>query len=256
MLYNSIARRVAQWESAALTRRRSGVRVPPRLLFMNVVITGGSRGIGKATVIRFIKEGYKVCTCSRNEEALKSLWEELGKPENLFIKACDVSERQSAKEFVKFCAKLMGTFDVLINNASVLGLRESIENYSEDVWEEVIRVNINGVFYITKYAIPFMKDGGIIINLSSGAGKRPAPYWGAYAVSKFGIEGFSLLLAEELKSRNIKVYAFNPGATRTQMRALAYPQEDPSTLKPPEKVADFLIKLVNLRPNLVSIDFY
>jgi short-subunit dehydrogenase len=100
-----------------------------------------------------------------------------------------------------------------------------------------------------------MKSGGVIINLSSGAGKRPAPYWGAYAVSKFGVEGFSLLLAEELKPKGIKVYALNPGATRTQMRAKAYPQENPLTLKPPEKVAEFIIKLIKDKPEMVSVDY-
>jgi NAD(P)-dependent dehydrogenase (short-subunit alcohol dehydrogenase family) len=223
---------------------------------MKVVLTGGSRGIGKALVERFVKDGHMVCTCSRSEESLRALWEELGCTDRLMFKGCDVGNRYSAKEFISFCKDRMQEFHVLINNAGILGLRQSIENYPEDVWEEVIRINLNGVFYITKYAIPFMKDGGVIINFSSGAGKKPAPYWGAYAVSKFGIEGFSLLLAEELKHRDIRVYAFNPGATRTEMRALAYPYENPNTLKPPEKVADFIIKLLNLRPPSGSIDFY
>ncbi|MEZ0361945.1 MAG: SDR family oxidoreductase [Hydrogenobacter sp.] len=222
---------------------------------MNVVITGGSKGIGRATVIRFIKDGHKVCTCSRSEEGLKTLWEEFGHTGKLFLKRCDVSERSSAKEFVYFCAEKLGGFDVLINNAGILGVRESIQNYPEDIWEEVIRTNINGTFYVTKYALTFMKERGVIINFSSGVGKRPAPYWGAYAVSKFGIEGFSLLLAHELKDRGIRVYAFNPGATRTQMRSSAYPQEDPMSLKPPEKVADFIIRLINSHLPSGSVDY-
>jgi len=224
------------------------------LRHLKAVITGGSRGIGKALVKRFLEEGYQVCTCSRDKERLKALVEEL-KSENLFTFTCDVSDKTSAREFVEFCAKNLGEFDLLINNASILGERKSIQDYPENLWEEVIKVNINGVFYITKYALPYIKKGGVIINLSSGAGKRPAPYWGAYAVSKFGIEGFSLLLAEELKDRDIRVYAFNPGATRTEMRAKAYPQEDPLTLKPPEKVADFVLRLIALRPNSVSVDY-
>ena len=209
------------------------------------IITGGSRGIGKALVERLLKEGWEVCTCSRKEEDLIKLREELNNPANLYIKACHVEDRVSAKEFIGFCVDKMKGIDLLINNASILGERLSIEDYPEDVWEEVIRVNINGVFYITKYALPYMPEGSFIVNMSSGAGKRAAPYWGAYAVSKFGIEGFSLLLAEELKNKNIKVYALNPGATRTQMRAKAYPKEDPRTLKPPEKVAEFLMWLIN-----------
>ncbi len=218
------------------------------------IITGGSKGIGRAIVERLIKEGWLVCTCSRKEEDVRRLKEELGNPQSLYIRACDVGDRVSVMEFVRFCVQNMEGIDLLVNNASLLGERVSIEDYPEDVWEEVIRVNINGVFYMTKYAIPHMNPGSVIVNMSSGAGKRPAPYWGAYAVSKFGIEGFSSLLAEELKDRDIRVYAFNPGATRTQMRAKAYPHEDPMTLKPPEKVADFLMKLLKNRPPSNSYD--
>ncbi len=218
------------------------------------IITGGSKGIGRAIVERLIKEGWLVCTCSRKEEDLRRLREELGNPQSLYTKACDVGDRVSVGEFVRFCVQNMEGIDLLVNNASILGERVSIEDYPEDVWEEVIRVNINGVFYMTKYTLPYMNPSSVIVNMSSGAGKRPAPYWGAYAVSKFGIEGFSSLLAEELKDRDIRVYAFNPGATRTQMRAKAYPYEDPMTLKPPEKVADFLMKLLKNRPPSNSYD--
>ncbi|MFN3813979.1 MAG: SDR family NAD(P)-dependent oxidoreductase [Aquificaceae bacterium] len=219
------------------------------------IITGGSRGIGKAMVVKFLSNGYSVCTCSRREEDLMVLKEELKDP-NLYTKACDIGDRRQAKEFVSFCVEKLGKVDVLVNNASILGLRKGIEEYPEDVWEEVIRVNVNGVFYITKYAIPYMSIGGVIINLSSGAGKRPAPYWGAYAVSKFGVEGFSLLLADELKSKRIRVYAFNPGATRTKMRAMAYPQEDPNRLKSPEKVAEFVSKLISSDVPSGSVDYF
>lgn len=220
------------------------------------IITGGSRGIGRAIVERLLRDGWKVCTCSRKEEDLRLMWEELGKPDGLFFRACSLEDRNSAREFVSFCVERFEKVDLLVNNAGILGERRSIQEYSEEVWEEVIKVNINGVFYITKYTLPHMERGGIIVNMSSGAGKRPAPYWGAYAVSKFGIEGFSMLLAEELKDRGIKVYALNPGATRTAMRAQAYPQEDPTKLKPPEKVADFLIKLINSNlPSGFSVDY-
>ncbi len=219
------------------------------------IITGGSKGIGRAIVERLLEEGWQVCTCSRKEEELQRLREELGKPQALHIKACDVGNRASAREFVAFCVERLGGVDLLVNNASVLGERVSLMEYPEDVWEEVIRININGVFYISKYALPYMKEGSVVVNMSSGAGKRPAPYWGAYAVSKFGVEGLSLLLAEELKDKGIRVYALNPGATRTQMRAKAYPQEDPSLLKPPEEVAKFLIKLISSKYPSGSYDY-
>lgn len=219
------------------------------------IVTGGSRGIGRAIVERLLKDGWHVCTCSRREEDLQRLQEELGHPRTLYTKTCHVGERDSAREFLLFCMSCMGGLELLVNNAGVLGERVPLQDYPEDVWEEVIRINVNGVFYMTKYALPHMKEGSFIVNISSGAGKRPAPCWGAYAVSKFGVEGLSLLLAEEVRDRGIRVYALNPGATRTQMRARAYPQEDPQTLKPPERVADFLIKLLRFRPPSGSYDY-
>lgn len=219
------------------------------------IITGGSKGIGKAIVERLIRDGWEVCTCSRKEEGLLKLKEELGNPKGLYVKVCHVGDKNSARDFVSFCVEKLRKIDLLVNNASILGERLSVEEYPEDVWEEVIRINVNGVFYITKYSLPHMAEGSVIVNMSSGAGKRPAPYWGAYAVSKFGVEGFSLLLAEELREKGIKVYALNPGATRTQMRAKAYPQEDPTTLKPPEKVAEFLLKLLKDKPPSGSYDY-
>ncbi|MDW8032006.1 MAG: SDR family oxidoreductase [Aquificaceae bacterium] len=219
------------------------------------IVTGGSRGIGKALVERLLKEGWEVCTCSRKEEDLTKLEEELRRPRGLYRKVCNLGERESAKSFVMFCLERMGGIELLVNNAAILGERLPIEEYPEEVWEEVIRVNLNGVFYVTKYCLPHMGEGSFIVNLSSGAGKRPAPYWGAYAASKFGVEGFSLLLAEELKERGIRVYTLNPGATRTQMRAKAYPSEDPKTLKTPDKVAEFLLKLIKSKAPSGSYDF-
>ncbi|MCX8075751.1 MAG: SDR family oxidoreductase [Aquificaceae bacterium] len=216
------------------------------------IVTGGSRGIGRAVVKKLLAEGWEVCTCSRKQENIEKLLEELG---NVHAGVFDVSRREEAKSFVEFCVERMGGIELLVNNASILGVRVSVEEYPEDVWEEVLRVNINGVFYVTKYCLPYMKRGATVVNLSSGAGKRPAPYWGAYAVSKFGVEGFSLLLSEELKQKGIRVYAFNPGATRTQMRAEAYPQENPNTLKPPEEVAEALYRLLNHKPPSGSYDY-
>ncbi|MCX8059693.1 MAG: SDR family oxidoreductase [Aquificaceae bacterium] len=218
------------------------------------VVTGGSRGIGRAIVERLLREGWQVCTCSRNYQDLVRLVEVLGQ-EGLHVRSCNVGDRWSVKAFVEFCVERMGGLELLVNNASILGSRVSVEAYPEELWEEVIKVNINGVFYTTKYCLPYMGKGSLVVNVSSGAGKRPAPYWGAYAVSKFGLEGFSLLLAEELKGRGIKVYALNPGATRTQMRAQAYPEEDPNSLKPPDKVAEFLLKLLKAEAPSGSYDY-
>jgi Dehydrogenases with different specificities (related to short-chain alcohol dehydrogenases) len=106
---------------------------------LNLVITGGTKGIGRAVVELFLKEGWNVCTCGRTEEGLKRLKEELKERKNLYVKVCDVGDRNSAKAFVEFCREKLGDFDLLINNASILGERLPIEKYPEEVWEEVIK---------------------------------------------------------------------------------------------------------------------
>ncbi|MCX8076253.1 MAG: SDR family oxidoreductase, partial [Aquificaceae bacterium] len=112
------------------------------------IVTGGSRGIGRAVVKKLLAEGWEVCTCSRKQENIEKLLEELG---NVHAGVFDISRREEAKSFVEFCVNRMGGIELLVNNASILGVRVSVEEYPEDVWEEVLRVNINGVFYVTKY---------------------------------------------------------------------------------------------------------
>ena len=87
----------------------------------NLIITGGTKGIGRAVVELFLKEGWNVCTCGRKEEGVKRLKEELKGRENLYVKVCDVGDRNSARAFVEFCKEKLGEFDLLINNSSILG---------------------------------------------------------------------------------------------------------------------------------------
>ncbi|MBI4051877.1 MAG: SDR family NAD(P)-dependent oxidoreductase, partial [Elusimicrobia bacterium] len=125
----------------------------------------------------------------------------------------------------------------LINNAGILGTRSSLAEYPDKMWEDVLRINLTGTLTVTKAVLNsamLPAKRGSIINVSSGVGKTGKPFWGAYAVSKFGLEGLTQVLAVELKEHGIRVNAVNPGPTRTQMRANAFPQEDPMTLKPPE----------------------
>jgi NAD(P)-dependent dehydrogenase (short-subunit alcohol dehydrogenase family) len=136
---------------------------------------------------------------------------------------------------------------VLVNNASVLGPRVPIADYSLAAWEEVIRVNLTGLFSMTRQVLPSMlaRRTGAIINLTSGVGRAGKARWGAYAVSKAGLEGFTQVLADEVREAGIRVNSVNPAATRTQMRAAAYPAEDPSTLPTPESIMPIFIYLAS-----------
>jgi NAD(P)-dependent dehydrogenase (short-subunit alcohol dehydrogenase family) len=133
-----------------------------------------------------------------------------------------------------------------VNNASILGLRKPIIDYDEDIWQETIHINLNAQFFVTKALLPLLMktNNSSIINVSSSVGRRGKGGWGAYAASKFGLEGLTQVLADELKS-NVRVNSVNPGGTRTEMRAEAYPEEDPETLPTPDDIAPIFVYLAS-----------
>lgn len=158
----------------------------------------------------------------------------------------DVGRARQAEALVTLSLRRFGKLDVLINNAGVLGPRVSLADYPLAEWDEVIRVNLSGVFYMTHAAAQAMigRRVGCIVNLTSTVGRQGRAGWGAYAVSKFGVEGLTQVLAQELHPFGVRVFALNPGATRTPMRADAYPQEDPTQLASPHTAADALLRVV------------
>ena len=206
------------------------------------LITGASRGLGRALALAFAREGASVVLNSRGEESLRPVVEEaesLGA--EVLAVAADVAEGAGVESMVEAAVERFGHVDVLINNAGLLGPRVAIEEYPEDEWRRVLDANLTGPFLISKAAIPHMREGGSIVNVVSGVSVEGRAEWGAYSVSKFGVEGLNQILAAELKDRGIRVNAVDPGGMRTSMRAAAYPQEDPQTrITPEENTAVFL----------------
>jgi NAD(P)-dependent dehydrogenase (short-subunit alcohol dehydrogenase family) len=142
--------------------------------------------------------------------------------------------------------KLHNRLDVLIHNAGVLGpAKVPLAEYPQEVWQEVLRVNLTGPFVITQALLPALRKGEqpTIIFVSSGAGRSGRAGWGGYAVSKFGVEGLTQVWADELRQEGIRVNAVNPGGTRTQMRAAAYPEENPLILPTPEEISPVFVWL-------------
>lgn len=217
-----------------------------RLVGRVALVTGGSRGIGKAIALAFAREGAKVFIVARGKEDLEATVEEIlragGQAQG---KVADLSKVRDVKRLVREVIRSLGTIHILVNNASLLGPRETLARYSLADWEQVVRVNLTGLFMITKEVLGVMvpRDEGTIINVSSGVGRVGKARWGAYSASKFGVEGFTQVLAEELKGSHIRVNAVNPGGTRTQMRAEAYPDEDPMTLPHPDEITDVFVYL-------------
>ena len=210
------------------------------------LITGASQGLGRALALAFAREGARVAINSRSEESIRPVAEEaesLGA--EVVALAADVSRGADVEKLVGAAAERFGKIDVLVNNAGVLGPRVGIEEYPENEWRRVIDANLTGLFLVTKAAIPHMPEGGSILNVVSGVSVEGRAGWGAYSVSKFGVEGLTQVLAAELEERRIRVNAVDPGGMRTEMRAAAYPEEDPTTRITPEENTDVILYLAS-----------
>jgi NAD(P)-dependent dehydrogenase (short-subunit alcohol dehydrogenase family) len=206
------------------------------------LITGASQGLGRALALAFAREGARVVVNARSEGSVRPV---AGEVEDVggevLAVAADVSKGADAERLVGESVERLGKIDVLVNNAGLLGPRVAIEDYPEDEWRRIIDANLTGPFLVSKAAIPYLSDGASIINVVSGVSVEGRAEWGAYAVSKFGIEGLNQILAAELAERGIRVNAVDPGGMRTDMRAAAYPEEDPQTrITPEENTAVFL----------------
>ena len=203
------------------------------------LVTGGSRGIGKAVAMAYAKEGAKVVICARRQTDLKRAAREIQAAggEVSWI-AADIAKPNDVKRLVREARKRYRAIHILVNNAGILGPREPIARYPLAAWEEGLKVNLTAQFMVTKEVLRQMipQREGSIINVSSGVGRIGKARWGAYAASKFGVEGLTQVLAEEVKEWHVRVNAVNPGGTRTEMRARAYPEEDPSTLPTPDQI--------------------
>lgn len=212
------------------------------------LVTGGSRGIGKAVAAAYAREGAEVVVTARDLGGLEAAAKEIRNSGGRVVALqSDVADRHQVKNLAKEINRRFGRLHVLLNNASLLGPRVPILEYPEEEWEAVMAVNLNGPFFVIKACLPLMTAGGegSIINVSSGVGRIGKPRWGAYAASKFGLEGLTQVLAAELQPLHIRVNAVNPGGTRTTMRAAAYPEEDPLTLPTPEEITPVFVYLAS-----------
>jgi NAD(P)-dependent dehydrogenase (short-subunit alcohol dehydrogenase family) len=221
---------------------------PGKLSGKVALITGASRGIGKAIALAYAGEGAKVFICARKPTELARAAREIrAAGGEVDYVAANLANARATKRLVNAARRRYGRIDVLVNNASILGPRAPIASYPLAAWEEVIKINLTALFLVTKEALDVMipQREGSIINLSSGVGRTGKARWGAYATSKFGVEGLTQVLADEVKQSNIRVNAVNPGATRTAMRAEAYPHEDPLTIPAPEEITPVFVYLAS-----------
>jgi len=212
-----------------------------------VMISGGSKGLGAALARRFAGEGAVVSICARGSGELNTLADELRSAGGrVFASSVDVASESNVAEWVRATHDQFGRIDALVNNASMLGPRTGIESYPVDAWRSVIDVNLTGAFLCARETIPALRETrGAMVHVSSGVGDHGRPFWGAYCASKNGLEAMSEMLAGELAEDGIRSNAVDPGKMRTEMRAAAYPEEDPLTLPLPTDVTDVFLYLVS-----------
>jgi len=184
-----------------------------------VVVTGATKGIGRAVAERFASSNFDVAACARNEQNLQLLKDELeGKyGVNVYVKSADISDKRQVTEFTKSVLSLHRPVDVLVNNAGHFTPGSTMEE-PDGALESMIEGNVYSAYYTTRGLIGNMqkRKAGHIFNMCSIASIKAYPNGGSYAISKFALLGFSKVLREELKAFNIRVTAVMPGATKTQ----------------------------------------
>lgn len=223
---------------------------PDLLKDRTILVTGAGRGIGAAAAKTYAAHGATVLLLGKTESNLNQVYDEIsaaGHPEPVVI-PLDL-ERATTVQIDELGAMIeqeFGCLDGLLHNASILGPRTPIEQLADEKFAQVMQVNVQAVFSLTRALLPLLrlsKDASIIYT-SSGVGRKGRAYWGAYAVSKFATEGLMQVVADELDETHVRANSVNPGATRTSMRATAYPGENPNNNPLPEDIMPVYLYLM------------
>ena len=222
----------------------------------NILVTGSSKGIGRELSIGLSEFGANVILHGRNEDALDQLYDEIIEKYNTnpMIIKCDLNElnEEKSQEIAALIEENTTGLDGIINNAAEIGKMSSIADYDLKTWQKVLNVNLTSAYLLTKNLAPLMSASinPRIIFTSSGVAKKGRAYWGAYSISKAAVKSLAEILQEELEPiSNIKVFNFDPGPTRTSMRAFAYPAENPKDLKDASSLLNYYLWMFSENSN-------
>jgi NAD(P)-dependent dehydrogenase (short-subunit alcohol dehydrogenase family) len=216
-----------------------------------IAITGATGGIGRALALDCVRAGAQVIALGRNMQKLQGLHAELEqlRPGAALMVPLDL-ERALAPEYDALAAAILqryGRLDGLVHCAAILGTLTPIEHYEIPTWCRVLHVNLTAAFALTQVLLPALRrssDASVLFT-SSGVGRHGRANWGAYAISKFGVEGLVQVLAAELAGNSaIRINAINPGPARTMMRRSAYPAEELESLPKPETLTGPYLRLL------------
>jgi len=222
-----------------------------------ILITGAGSGIGRSVSIACAKQGAKVILLGRTIKKLEKVYDEiveLGK-ETPAIYPLDLlgANENDYENLADTIEQNYGKLDGLLHNASILGSLTPIAQYDAAQWQQVMHVNVNAAFVLTKACIPVLlkSENARVIFSSSSVGRKGRAYWGAYSVSKFATEGMMQILADEYENQTSLTFnSINPGATHTSMRLSAYPAEDKSLIAKPDDIVNAYIFLLSTESTL------
>ncbi|MDA0228724.1 MAG: SDR family NAD(P)-dependent oxidoreductase [Proteobacteria bacterium] len=212
------------------------------------LVTGASRGIGRAVARRFAAEGARLILVARTSGGLEEADDEVrsagGEPAMLV--PLDICKGGLVDQLGAALHERFGRLDILVGNAAMLGGLRPVGHYPPDVWEDVIALNLTANWRLIRSLDPLLRlsDAGRAMFVTSGVTEgTPPAYWGAYTASKAALEALVFTYAAELKRTNLKANIIDPGASATNMRAEAFPGEDPNTLATPDEITERFVEL-------------
>ncbi|WP_455921278.1 YciK family oxidoreductase [Pseudomonas putida] len=225
---------------------------PPALLKDRVIlVTGAGRGIGAAAALAYAAHGATVLLLGKTETNLTQVYDQIeaaGHPQPVVIPFnLETALPHQYDELAVMIENEFGRLDGLLHNASIIGPRTPVDQLSGEHFMRVMHINVNATFMLTSTLLPLLKlsNDGSLVFTSSSVGRKGRAYWGAYGVSKFATEGLMQTLADELDGMGtLRANSINPGATRTRMRAQAYPAEAPEKNPLPEAIMPVYLYLM------------
>ena len=220
--------------------------MPPHLTGKIALVTGASRGIGYATALALAREGAHVVAVARTVGGLEELDDAIRAiGGSATLVPLDLKDYDGIARLGAALAERYRRLDILIGNAGILGPLSPLGHVEPKAWDDVIAVNVTANWHLIRAMDMLLRlsEAGRVVFVSSGVGSNPRAYWGPYAISKAALDALARTYAAETATTNVRVNLFNPGPTRTRMRATAMPGEDPATLKTTEPVAEKILEL-------------
>ncbi|WP_350561948.1 YciK family oxidoreductase [Psychrobacter sp. CAL346-MNA-CIBAN-0220] len=230
-----------------------------------ILVTGAGAGIGRVAALTYARYGATVLLLGRTSSKLEAVYDEIesmgGKQPAVLPMDLEAATYNEMQQLEGLITKEVGQLDGILHNAGLLGVLTPLEMYDVDMFAKVMKVNVTATFMLTQALLPLLKDAanGSIVFTSSTVGTHPRAFWGAYALSKQATEGMSDIFTQETQNTsNLRFNCINPGGTRTNMRAHAFPGEDPMTLKTPAEIMAGYVCLmsdasINVRGQVVAL---